>query len=867
MKKALLIILISLLVLNCQAHHIIGGEMTYSYVGKGAAPNTSKYLITLKIFRDQNSPPNTAAMPADVFIGIFNNDNNQQFQGPFPYYIVPKNSEGSVTVNPFPPCINNAPNLNYHVGIYMLTVELPDNTKGYTASFQTCCRVDDITNIVNNNGTETGSTFSTQIAPASFADSSPEFSTSIDAICGKKPFTLQFNATDKDNDSLVYSFAGAYDGGSFRNATNANPASPPYGTVFYVNGFTVEFPLGGEATINPETGYISGVAPDIGKYVLCVKVLSYRNGVLINDHRKDFILNVTNCDFAGAKLNPRPVICDSFNVAFKNDDESPLNRTFYWEFGDPSTGNLNTSTLKNPTHVYSDSGQYIYKLVVNRGEQCSDSTTQVLKVYPGFNPSFNIDGQCVNSSINFIDQSVVRYGTINKWKWDFGDKATLADTSHVTNPSYIYELEGSYPIQLTIATSKGCEKTIADTLVIKTQPDFSLNNDTLMCNIDTLQLTAIGKGSVTWTPNYNINNQHSFTPLISPDVSTKYFATLIESRGCIATDSVMVNVVSNTSLSLKSDTAICLTDTATLNINSNGLHYVWSPSNSMVNDTAKYPLVFPSQNTDYHVIASIGKCNTEGIIRVNVVPYPIADAGNDTTICFPESYQLNATGGSIYSWSPEIFLNDSGVPNPIVSPQESIRYVVQVNDVLGCPKPAYDSVIITVEKLIADAGPRDTAIVVNQPLQLKGTGGQFFLWSPPNGLNNTDISNPVALLANGQQYILKVASIAGCISIDTIDVNVYKVKPDLYVPDAFSPNSDGLNDVFRPIPIGMKSLKFFKIYNRLGQLVFSTSIQNRGWDGTINGHPQDAGVFVWMAEGEDYLGKIIFKKGTVTLVR
>ena len=114
---------------------------------------------------------------------------------------------------------------------------------------------------------------------------------------------------------------------------------------------------------------------------------------------------------------------------------------------------------------------------------------------------------------------------------------------------------------------------------------------------------------------------------------------------------------------------------------------------------------------------------------------------------------------------------------------------------------------------------------------------------------------------------MQVTSAAGCIAIDTIDVNVYKVKPDFYVPDAFTPNGDGLNDAFRPILIGMKSLKLFKVYNRLGQLVFSTNVQKRGWDGTINGNPQDAGVFVWMAEGEDYLGKIIFKKGTVTLIR
>jgi hypothetical protein len=73
--------------------------------------------------------------------------------------------------------------------------------------------------------------------------------------------------------------------------------------------------------------------------------------------------------------------------------------------------------------------------------------------------------------------------------------------------------------------------------------------------------------------------------------------------------------------------------------------------------------------------------------------------------------------------------------------------------------------------------------------------------------------------------------------------------------------------VFRPIPIGIKSLTFFKVYNRLGELVFSTNTQKEGWDGTFKGQPQDPGVFVWMAEGIDYLGKVIFKKGSVTLIR
>jgi len=867
MKKTLLIILGSLLVINCQAHHIIGGEMFYNYLGVGSAPNTSKYLISLKIFRDQNAPPGTAPMPTEVYIGIFNNDNGQEFAGPYPYYIVPISSETSVIVNPLPPCINNAPNLDYHVGLFLLTVELPDNDSGYTASFQTCCRVDNINNVMNNNGVETGSTFSCSIPPAIYKDNSPEFSTSIDVICGGKPFKLQFNATDADGDSLVYSFASAYDGGIMRDANNANPEPPPYNSVIYVNGYTAASPLGFQATINSQTGYISGIAPPSGKYVLGVKVLSYRNGVFLNEHRKDFIINVSDCNFAGAQLNPKPVICDSFNVAFTNNNNSPLNVTFLWNFGDPSTGTSDTSSLPSPTHVYSDTGVYVYKLVVNPGQQCRDSTTQIVKVYPGFFPAFSTDGQCINSSILFADKTTSKYGLVSGWSWNFGDPASSSDTSDIKNPSYIYTTAGSYPVELTVSNSKGCQKSITDTIPIKTKPDFKLNNDTLICNIDTIQLTAIGTGSVSWTPDYDINNVNSFTPLISPDVPTTYYATLVESRGCIATDSVFVNVVSKVSLNLNPDTTICLTDTARFNTISDGLHYLWTPASTIINDTAKYVQVVPLTNTTYHVVASIGKCSTPGNVNVKVIPYPKANAGNDTTICFPESYPLHATGGSIYVWSPPNFLNDPDIADPISTPPVSIRYVVQVNDVLGCPKPVFDSVIINVEKIVANAGPRDTSIVVNQPLQLNGTGAQFYLWSPPTGLNDPNIANPIAILSESQQYVLLVQSAAGCSSTDTIDVTVYKIKPDLYVPDAFTPNGDGLNDIFRPIPVGIKSLKFFRVYNRLGQLVYSTSTINDGWDGTFKGVPQDPGVFVWMAQGVDYLGNIIFKKGSVTLIR
>ena len=173
-----------------------------------------------------------------------------------------------------------------------------------------------------------------------------------------------------------------------------------------------------------------------------LQLLSYRNGVLINEHRKDFIVNVTDCDFAGVTLDPKPVSCDGFSVDFSNDNNSPQNQTFYWEFGDPASGALDTSTLQTPTHVYTDTGAFVYKLVINRGQQCSDSATQIRKVYPGFFPGFKITGRCVNAAIQFTDTTKSKYGLVNSWRWDFGNPAaTMILLIHRTPGIRIRQLE------------------------------------------------------------------------------------------------------------------------------------------------------------------------------------------------------------------------------------------------------------------------------------------------------------------------------------------------------------------------------------------------------------------------------------------
>jgi gliding motility-associated-like protein len=90
---------------------------------------------------------------------------------------------------------------------------------------------------------------------------------------------------------------------------------------------------------------------------------------------------------------------------------------------------------------------------------------------------------------------------------------------------------------------------------------------------------------------------------------------------------------------------------------------------------------------------------------------------------------------------------------------------------------------------------------------------------------------------------------------------------DIYVPTAFTPNSDGRNDLLKPVLAGIKELRYFRVYNRWGQLLFETKSEQRGWDGTIQGRRQATEVVVWIAEGLGDDGKVYTKKGTCVLVR
>jgi gliding motility-associated-like protein len=264
-----------------------------------------------------------------------------------------------------------------------------------------------------------------------------------------------------------------------------------------------------------------------------------------------------------------------------------------------------------------------------------------------------------------------------------------------------------------------------------------------------------------------------------------------------------------------------------------------------------------------------------GTVYVN--PLPIANAGPDAIVCFGNTIQLNGSGGTQYQWSPPTYLSGTTIADPIVKlPAAGVyKYVLNVSS-NGCRSLKGDTVSITMLPPVKIFAGNDTSISINQQLQLNAvditnSGFISYNWSPSFRLNNGSIKNPIfssPVVTNnsGNTYVVTATTTDGCKASDNITNKVFE-KPDLFVPTAFTPNNDGLNDFAVVIPVGIKELKYFRIFSRWGINVFSTTDYTKGWNGLFNGQPQPSSVFVFEAMGVDYNGNTIFKKGTITLIR
>jgi gliding motility-associated-like protein len=250
------------------------------------------------------------------------------------------------------------------------------------------------------------------------------------------------------------------------------------------------------------------------------------------------------------------------------------------------------------------------------------------------------------------------------------------------------------------------------------------------------------------------------------------------------------------------------------------------------------------------------------IPRLSVSPAAASCAGNDGSIGVKGS---EGTPPYRYSLNAGPYQDSAGFAG--VAPG---NYSVTLKDINGCTASQPVDVALNKTPVKVSAGP-DTSVLINQTLLLHATdvenvGFTGYQWSPPDGLNNPGIPDPIATLRQSARYTVRATTAVGCEATATVSIKVF-ANDDLYVPGAFSPNGDGHNDVLKVIPIGISKFDYFAIYDRLGQRIFYTTDPHQGWDGTLKGRPQATGVYVWMTAGIDYTGKRIDRHGTVMLIR
>ncbi|HWB28179.1 MAG TPA: gliding motility-associated C-terminal domain-containing protein [Chitinophagaceae bacterium] len=288
---------------------------------------------------------------------------------------------------------------------------------------------------------------------------------------------------------------------------------------------------------------------------------------------------------------------------------------------------------------------------------------------------------------------------------------------------------------------------------------------------------------------------------------------------------------------------------------------------------------------------------TYNIRLITMAGYRCADTAYSKLLVYPSVHPSFAIDGNGCTGQPVRFINtsttDIGQVNSLLwtftnlkdssyftsalstptyafkVPDQTYSAILDITTTRGCE--AMDTQYINIRQSPLRLQTHDTVVTSGVPFRLFAnsgydTTGSTYIWSPSAGLDDPFSANPVATGTNDITYKVQESNMYGCSLTDTIHLTYYK-GPDIYVPLAFTPNGDGKNDIFRPFPVGIQRLEYFRVFDRWGNLVYQTQAYLAGWDGSINGRQAPAGTYIYEVRGKDYNGKVVFKKGPVLLIR
>jgi len=343
-----------------------------------------------------------------------------------------------------------------------------------------------------------------------------------------------------------------------------------------------------------------------------------------------------------------------------------------------------------------------------------------------------------------------------------------------------------------------------------------------------------------------------------------YEVTVTDANGCIAL--TLVNVTEPTVLSAlasQQTAAACGNNTGIAMVSSTGGtgfdSYVWSNAQGGTNDIDLAPGTYSVTVTDAN------NCSVSTTATIGETQGPTLSILSTTNTCRGKqegTITLASTGtGDSYTWS-----NGLSGSSLTISGLDSGSYSVTVTDINGCTA-ASTTHIDTLANPLVQAGTSQT-ITQGQSVMISATGGVSYLWRPSSSLNDSIIYNPTAAPAHTTTYTVIVTDGHNCTARDSVIIKVIDCDSlSLFVPDAFSPNGDGKNDMLYVRGANCIQVMRFSVYDRWGELVFSTTSTSQGWDGNFKSKPEDQGVFMYILSGTFTNGQIVNRKGNVTLLR
>ncbi len=565
--------------------------------------------------------------------------------------------------------------------------------------------------------------------------------------------------------------------------------------------------------------------------------------------------NASNCNLAVFKFGinniqtlvsvPAPYVCIPNSYQFNNNTTGA--NQYFWDFGDG-----NTSTDFQPNHTYTDTGQYTVTLIASDTSGCieADTAELIVDVY-AINDGgiLAIPPICPGDSID-----LEAYG---------GDVYSWYPNQNILNPnSYNPTVFPDSTFTYYAIVHDSCSTDTVSIVVEVYENTVSTSPDTVICIGQSTQISGFGGVNYEWQADPTLSNLNIQDPDASPATPTWYFVDVTTADGCVIRDSVFVDVIlTPPNPTLPNDTTICQGDT--ISMTASGATSIQWMSTYNIDAFGAQASLWPE--IDFYYVAEFANaCGTLYDSVLVSVDRVVPGISNDTTICPNDTALLVAWGGDSYIWTPVIGTFSPTNDSTLVTPSTPTTYTAEVINANGCSADVSVFVDLFPGPQV-HAGP-DKFIEYGESVQLNGsTNAHLYWWTPADSLDCFDCLNPVSNPSTLTNYILYGVDQNGCRNSDTVTVYIDAV---LYVPNAFTANGDGMNDIFYAFGKEIKTFEML-VFNRWGEVIFSSSSLNNGWDGTYKGIQSPSDVYVWKIRFTDYIHPEVIqeKVGHVTLVR